>query len=292
MEPFCIIVPSHITYVSRLKNLYDCLQSLQNQTRVIPIYLSISFETPFLQSLFEVQKDRYEHPCIHIRQCSKKSQFRHIAETYELYANKYEFLMFCDDDDIYDATRVQVFQTCVKQNACVDGLYESISNVDIPEYWAYCIHSYIFELFLTAIRIDYDYILDHVFCDVLFSSYLSSFLFFHIQAQLYTYIEHDTSVTGQILANNARQKKGAKEKEKVFDIHTYVRENRENIKRNIFLIYTIYRYDFDRILHRERLFAYKDILDPDIMHVFQNEYNRIHYICDAICISLQRQWRV
>ena len=41
----CIIVPSHIASASRTKTLIICLESLINQSKPIPIYLSISFES-------------------------------------------------------------------------------------------------------------------------------------------------------------------------------------------------------------------------------------------------------
>ena len=48
----CIIVPSHINNINRTKLLIYCLKSLINQTKKIPIYLSISFETDLDKTLF------------------------------------------------------------------------------------------------------------------------------------------------------------------------------------------------------------------------------------------------
>ena len=40
----CIIIPAHIYANSHITYLDECLQSLINQTLVIPVYLSISFD--------------------------------------------------------------------------------------------------------------------------------------------------------------------------------------------------------------------------------------------------------
>ena len=49
---FCIAIGSHIKSNKRINYLLECLESLLNQTVVIPIYLSISFENDEIKAEF------------------------------------------------------------------------------------------------------------------------------------------------------------------------------------------------------------------------------------------------
>ena len=44
-EHACIVIASHISNPKRIGHLIECLTSLIQQSVIIPIYLSISFET-------------------------------------------------------------------------------------------------------------------------------------------------------------------------------------------------------------------------------------------------------
>ena len=101
----CVIVPSHINHISRTKSLICCLQSLMNQTNIIPVYLSISFETDLDKTLFNKLFEgknllNNKFICV-IYQEIKTSKFRHINKVIDSIKKTYKYVMFCDDDDTY-----------------------------------------------------------------------------------------------------------------------------------------------------------------------------------------------
>jgi len=119
----CVIVPSHINNINRTKSLMCCLQSLVNQTRKIQIYLSISFETNLDKTLFNklIEKNNLLNNifiCI-IYQERQTSQFRHIDKVVDIIKDTYEYVMFCDDDDIYEINRVEKFIFFISVNPFV-----------------------------------------------------------------------------------------------------------------------------------------------------------------------------
>ena len=152
----CIIIPSHINNINRTKLLIYCLESLINQTHPIPIYLSISFETELDKKLFYkvIKKTQlYDNLLIHIiYQKKQTSQFRHIDNIVLNIENSYDYVMFCDDDDKYENTRVEKFIIMIKHginNCPKDKIFVGAYERDLQkgshsssfyEYWSYCIN--------------------------------------------------------------------------------------------------------------------------------------------------------
>jgi len=218
IHKFCILIASHISNPKRIGYLKECLESLLNQTIIIPVYLSISFETPFLQEFFKISLENIEkNPLINIViKEEKTAQMKHYYELLNVLDSNHEWIMFCDDDDTYKTDRVENIIKSVYQleqniketeNNKFIGLYESHCEKDHREhrheYWCYCIHRLIIERFYDRIR-EYPDIIDNKCCDILFGEYLrrlgTNFIFARLDMRLYNYRveENQDSITGVI----------------------------------------------------------------------------------------------
>jgi len=226
----CIMIASHVSNEKRIDHLFECLTSLLNQTVIIPIYLSISFKTKELHCLFA---SRYSnHPPFHtptlsvVVHTTKTPQMRHMAELIPHLLAKHTWIMFCDDDDIYDEKRVEILlQTiiqCKQQqetlypNKQFAGVYESTfgktHREQRHEFWCYCVQVRLLAAFLEKVT-PYPDVLDHHCCDVFFGEYLrrlhSDYLFGTVTMPLYHYrvADNSDSVTGVIQAKHRTVRK-------------------------------------------------------------------------------------
>ena len=218
IHKFCILIASHISNPKRIGYLKECLESLLNQTIIIPVYLSVSFETPFLQEFFKISLENIEkNPLINIViKEEKTAQMKHYYELLNVIDSNHEWIMFCDDDDTYKMDRVENIIKSVYQleqniketeNNKFIGLYESHCEKDHREhrheYWCYCIHRLIIERFYDRIK-EYPDIIDNKCCDILFGEYLrrlgTNFIFARLDMRLYNYRveENQDSITGVI----------------------------------------------------------------------------------------------
>ena len=228
-EPFCIAIASHISNINRIPYLQECLRSLVSQTVPITIYLSISFATPDIRDrsltilYADVTSSFNEYLNIRVRD-QKTPQMRHFFRLYPEIVKKHKWVMFCDDDDTYNLTRVErIVQTIRAAQTAVDnsnessqptnhlaGLYENVSNIthrsQRHEYWCYCVHIGILGRFFDVVE-PVPGILDDRCCDVLFAEYLrrksSTGLYATLPQTLYHYRvdENADSVTGFIQTN-------------------------------------------------------------------------------------------
>jgi|688.fasta_scaffold481073_1 hypothetical protein len=305
----CIIIPSHIKNVERIKMLITCLQSLTSQTIKIPIYLSISFETELEKNLFNkfIEKNNLicDLLCI-IYQETKTSQFRHIKKVIDNIKDIYNYIMFCDDDDTYENERVEKFldriQQCINVINCMEdkifvGAYETESSNHsdkFHEYWSYCIDTQFIINFINLItQNNYDYYFDNKMCDVLFSSYLrhldSRHIFTRIDEKLYNYNRNEYSITTQISRQNEINKKKIPKKENNFEIfiqglNETLEENMESIKNNIFVKYSMRKLSFENILNEllKENYKYKNKINKKILEKIKVEYDDIKYLCDIL----------
>jgi len=228
-----IVIGSHISNPKRIVYFEECLVSLVRQSIPIAIHVSISFETPELHSkTIETLMSNAELVAanrIQIRiQNTKTPQMRHIQILVNELAGVHEWLMFCDDDDTYEADRALKFAQVITKalqeieeiNKTVDvdkhrllGVYESTFGKDHREhrheYWCYCVHIDALAQFYAKLT-PYPDILDDKCCDVLFAEHLRrsapTKLFARITEKLYNYrVENNTdSITGVIQTNQPK----------------------------------------------------------------------------------------
>jgi hypothetical protein len=307
----CIIIASHISNRKRISYLMECLKSLLNQSIPISIYLSISFETQELQSLFGSIYSEQKHLhrellYIWIKQ-RKTPQMRHMEQLLPLIEGKHEWIMFCDDDDTYDKDRVlvilQTIVNCLEQlrnypGKSLAGVYESTFGKQHKEqrheYWCYCVRISILQRFMNVLR-KYPEILDHKCCDVLFGEYLrrlnDDILYGSITTKYYNYrVDNNSdSITGEIQQKMKKVRfpkygiTSSNKQECAVDLNEYL-----NTECNIYIhdtyLRTIIGNTFDDILKNEFKTEY-EILDlVDQKHIIAlREY---HYLLRSVANQL------
>ena len=303
---FCIAIASHMSNPKRISYLLECLTSLLSQTVVIPVYLSISFEnddtkTSFIEGLGNM--GFINHPFIHILvQSEKTPQMRHFLSILGVMKSEHKWIMFCDDDDTYDPTRVEnliksihiIKQQVTDPTKIFAGLYESHCEKDHREhrheYWCYCVNKSIMDRFYAAI-IDYPDIIDNKCCDVLFGEYLRRLspehFFGRLDMRLYQYrvTENQDSVTGVIQARQSIYTKNEahpvigdpKLPDYILDWNDYLYKNLDVYLHDVFLR-TIVGCDMDYILRME----------------FRNDYDLLSYVDESHANKMREKheyWR-
>lgn len=215
----CILVASHISKADRILLLQETLISLIQQSYTAHIYVSISFETEdyrnqFVHTMHENNTLREFSDLYVFMRPNKTPQMRHYGLLFpEIDQKNYQWIFFCDDDDIYDKDRVKVFMEAKRDSSLVDtqlaGLYESTfgkhHREQRHEYWCYCVNIEILRKFYLVIH-KYEDILHHQCCDVHFGEFLrrldnnSESPFIRITQPLYHYRTENNSdsVTGKI----------------------------------------------------------------------------------------------
>ncbi|KAL3915345.1 MAG: hypothetical protein SGPRY_007260 [Prymnesium sp.] len=113
------LVASHVSDVSRLRNLHHCLASVALQDEPCEaLYLSWSAASPELAAEVEDMLHRHSLPgrFRHLRQHSRLSQYQHLRACYtaclsELPSSPASFwLTFSDDDDLWHPARIRTFR--------------------------------------------------------------------------------------------------------------------------------------------------------------------------------------
>jgi hypothetical protein len=307
----CVIVPSHINNINRTKLLICCLQSLMNQTIIIPIYLSISFETDLDKTLFNKLFEgknllNNKFICV-IYQEKKTSQFRHIDKVIDSIKKTYKYVMFCDDDDTYEINRVEQFiiaiengyTICPKDKIFV-GAYErdlqkGSHSLSFYEYWSYCVNIDFIVNFINIIKMNnYDYYIDNKMCDVLFSTYLrfldNKHMFVSMNEKLYNYNRNEYSITKKISNENKNIRKNNSTVE-IYDFEKFIQgvnktleENIESIKNNIFVTYSMRKVSFENMLNiiLQENYKYKNKINKKILEKIKFEYDNIKDLCDIL----------
>lgn len=310
----CVIIPSHINNIKRAKLLISCLESLLNQTILIPIYLSMSFETDLDKKLFIKlnEKDNLiNNKLIYfIYQEIKTSQFRHIEYVINQVKNKYKYIMFCDDDDKYEKNRVEKFINMIDYGESVYpkdkifvGAYErdllkGTHTSSFYEYWSYCVNiKYIINFFDTIKINNYDNVIDNKMCDVLFATYLrrldNKHVFSSINEKLYIYNENDNeySITQKILKKNDESKKNNLIKEYnnfelyIHELNKFLKNSMETIKNNIFITCATCDISFEQFLKTYLLkenYKYKNNINKKILEEIKFEYDKIENLCNIL----------
>jgi hypothetical protein len=106
MEKVAILVASHIRYNKQFIYLKRCIKSLLNQTYSSDILLSVSFENDdYKNRFYDKIKSKYS-TIMYYESDNKKSQFQHY-DNLKNYIDRYDYILFCEDDDYYSKNRVK-----------------------------------------------------------------------------------------------------------------------------------------------------------------------------------------
>ena len=305
----CIMIASHVSNINRIPYIFTCLDSLFSQTVVIPVYLSISFETREINE--EFAKNFIARPYLHndlfylYAREEKLPQMRHIFDLFPILKQQYHWIFFCDDDDTYEPIRVQNFlyhlQRTVNNYRCtnrlVQGIYESHHNTDHRhkrhEYWCYCINMRVFDNFYNKL-IDYPDVVNHKCCDVLLAEYLrrhsNNEIYVRLNVVMYHYRTegNDDSITGKIRDSNksvrqAREVTDENRDECANELNAYLDDNLDMYLHDVF-VFTIVGQNFDQILHSELKSEYciKDLVKSEHMDKMQQLHTSLVDICNRM----------
>lgn len=105
----------------------------------------------------------------------------HIYELTQKYALLYDLIMFCDDDDTYENTRVEKFCECyewgIKNIIFLGGVKEIVNSIDpiseAPEFWRYGVTPNILIDFFERFKKNNTLVLlKHIFGDMYFRYFL------------------------------------------------------------------------------------------------------------------------
>jgi hypothetical protein len=306
---FCIAIGSHIKSIKRIHYLVECLQSLLKQTIVIPIYLSISFENKEIEAAFKKELNGLSREGLNIFIRDKKTpQMRHFKMLLENLGGLPEWVMFCDDDDTYDLSRVEnlvksihlIKQQVSSSEKIFAGLYESHCEKDHREhrheYWCYCVNKHILERFYNTLK-DHDDIVDHKCCDVLFGEYMRrlgpNYFFGRLDMRLYNYRvnENQDSVTGVIQSKQGFYTRKTQHPligdptlpDYILDWNDYLHENLEVYLHDVFLR-TLVGCDMQYILQAEFRSDYD--LMPYVDECHSNKMRELHEYLRTVCAKL------
>jgi hypothetical protein len=271
------------------------------------IYLSISFETDLDKTLFKklIEKNNLLNNVLLfiIYQEIQTSQFRHIENVINNIKHIYKYVMFCDDDT-YEINRVEKFISMIEcgiSSCYEDKIFAGVYERDLQkcshsssfyEYWSYCVNIEIIINFMNIIiNNNYGYYIDNKMCDVLFATYLrcldNKHFFVSIYEKLYNYNKNQYSITQKILKKNNLSEKIIPEKVNNFDffidvLNSHLEENLEDIKTNIFIMYSMRKKSFENILKEllKKNYKYKNEISKNILDKLKFEYDNIKCLCE------------
>lgn len=236
-----IIIPCHIDNLKRIDKFYKCMMSLINQTNQADILISIGFTSSQLKPLFTrtIQSneiDKYPHISLYYHD-QPKSQFEHF---YFLSQHiKSDYVMFCDNDDMYTIKRVEKFYNLIKSDEQNHSIYLEKQEYFHPSYNEYPMHvvkATVFKDFLNKSK-KWHY---HKYCDMLFSKYLQNKYYENdtitVNDKLYLYIKSndDSSITSRNRRRN--ENKGTTVVSTYEDLQKYWDEQYIIMKDNLFVI--------------------------------------------------------
>jgi hypothetical protein len=309
-QTYCVMIASHISNPKRVAYLIECLGSLIAQTITIPVYLSISFENEAIKGELERELESNglrSHPTLFfLFQEEKTPQMRHFQVLSNIVEQ--QWIMFCDDDDTYDSTRVENLINSINniqsqinnQPKICAGLYESHCNKDHREhrheYWCYCVNKCILDRFYGAL-IDYPDIIDNKCCDVLFGEYMRrlgpQYIFGRLDMRLYNYrvTENQDSITGVIQASQRVYTKSTPPPptgdplwaDYIIDWNDYLYQHLEVYLHDVFLR-TIVGCPLDNILQSEFRMDYVLLPFVDDCHVAK--IKQTHEYLRSVCSKL------
>ena len=307
----CILIASHISNPKRIEHLIECLVSIMQQTIPIPIYLSISFENTEYREQFAIKYS--EMPILHVADLSilirdkKTPQMRHIHDLIQYIEPFHNWVMFCDDDDTYEPTRVFAFlQATVNALREVSekmpdhefvGLYESPNRKNHKEqrheYWCYMVHMKILKRFYDVVS-QYEDVMDNKCCDVLFAEYLrrltNHYIFGALNDDLYHYRVDDNSdsVTGVIKTKNkvvrrAREITDSNRQECIDELNEYLDDEIDIFIHDTYLR-TLVGCSFDEILQAEFKSEYVilDSIKREHVQKIRDSHEYLKAICNLI----------
>lgn len=223
-----VLIASHIRYNKQFEYLTRAINSIKNQIYPCDLLISLSFEEKY-SSLFKVGITESEW-CKIITNNQRLYQMEHLHKLFPL-CEKYDLIMFLDDDDTYEYNRVEQFVNAYKQrphSKC--QIREGYSGKEIKkgqfkydndgilhqgkaEFWSCGITYECFKYFWDLVG-DQIECLRNVYGDMLFRQFLygnqvyKDYLVIQLSHKLYNYNIHSDSVCSMVKKENNVQQNG------------------------------------------------------------------------------------
>eukprot|EP01084_Bolivina_argentea_P293824 505440_1 len=165
-----VAIASHIHYDKQISLLQTAVDSLLNQSKKCDVFLSISFGNSTFRNQFEsIQMNQISDNINIIISNQQKFQMEHYRILAKLF-DRYDLILFCDDDDKYTPDRVFQFgktyvdgYVALKTNETLAGVIEipnekhSIAIRYNVEYWSYGVAPEILNTFFERMNDDNDF---------------------------------------------------------------------------------------------------------------------------------------
>jgi hypothetical protein len=242
-----------------------------------------------------------------------------MASVFPLIEKRYNWVMFSDDDDTYEPTRVEHFLLNIdrilrlremKSPTLSDfvgdnqttpefaGIYENQIGQDHlqrrHEYWCYCVQTRLLGRFFATVE-QYPNVLDNKCCDVLFAEFLrrldpQRYFFAYFNEKYYHYrTENNTDSvtgliqTGQKIIRPPRDVTPENRDECIAELNEYLESNVSIYLHDTFL-YSVVGLDFDGILQKEFKSEYPIIpeINQDPIQQMRTLFENVRMVCNQM----------
>ena len=170
-----VLVASHLASSQRVASLQKMLESASHQS--LPANVHVSWSAEAGDTTFEAAAVFAKFPHIwNYHRSAHMSQFEHMQSIVNV-AAKNTYILFSDDDDVWDEQRVAFYGHISKlvdtsRTSSILAVLEGEGDDAVGEYWQYAVKSDVLkEFFEGATR----KLLKHPFCDIALRSFISSY---------------------------------------------------------------------------------------------------------------------
>jgi len=276
-----IIIPCHIESIIRIDKFYKCLISLINQSEKCNIFISVSFISNQFKQLFNnvlennnINENENVKIYFHDKVKSQFQHFKYLEDKLDC-----DYVMFCDNDDLYTNDRVKVFKNMIEKDELKHSVYiekHNLFHVFYNEYPMHVVKKEVFSEFLSKSEM-WHY---HKYCDMLFSKYLQSYYYnddsLVINQRMYIYVKKNdgSSITSyNRLKNN---KNGTQVINGYDELQKYWNEQFISMKDNLFVIILLNSdLSFDNTLKEMMTHNYENnmnVMPTGIYHELYHDY--------------------
>ena len=132
-----VLCASYIGNLVKIKWMNEMIESWKNQTHHVPLFISISLDGSVKTIFNHYLEDKWKIDGLNFFVSEEKlTQFQHYKKLCDLMLEKYTrntWIIFSDDDDIWDKDRILYYKTLVNNLQKLDK-ENSISHIQIPTH--------------------------------------------------------------------------------------------------------------------------------------------------------------
>ena len=233
---------------------------------------------------------------------SKTSQMKHISMALDEVKNDHDWIMFCDDDDTYDFTRVEKFLPLLQKG--IAGAFESWVGMTQQKYryefWTYCVRPFVLMPFFEFLK-DHPDILDQSCCDIMLVEYLrrlnptayrflrldipenSPLYYYRKENNEYSITEHIIKAQDKVRVGNPPEITDVRFSDYIVEWNEYLYQNLHIYMHDVYLR-TVVGCEFEYILQKEFHVDYKylEYVDPIHVETLRRHHERVRDVCERL----------